>query len=208
MTTVKSPDLNLAGSLLVVQFNEMVATAIDIGLEGYKEVNRFKDNATGIARTEKLHAAIQARVEALRAADAEAAELEAHTGRPANTASPETSGETTAPASVDAEPSDEEAVSRLPGETEEAFMARKKATKKTKTKTAAKKAGNGNGARTKSTNGTTIREMTDEYNAIVAKMTKAQKEAAPFAKHHTSQFESKDKAKVQLDKLKKAIAKA
>lgn len=202
MTTTKSPDLTLTGSLLVVQYNEMVATAIDLGLKGIREVNRFADNKAGVARTEKLHSTIQARIASNKAADGPEVGHEvkdtAGTVTGSNTA-PE--AETT-PEGDPAPDNQDEELTQLPDESEEAFMARK-AAKKAK-KTAPKKGG----ARAKSTAGGTIREMTEEYNSIVKGMTKAQKEAAPFAKHHTSNFESKDKAAVQLSKLKKAIAKA
>lgn len=217
MTNVtKTPDLTLTGSLLVVQYNEMVATAIDLGLDGVREVNRFKDNATGVARTEKLHSTIQARVASNKAADEDKGPevghlVETNPGEFSTT----TGSEGAAPAAHEANAVEdtssqgntapettEEELTQLPDETEEAFMARKAAKK------SAKKAPKKGAVKAKSTNGSTIREMTEEYNAIVKGMTKAQKEAAPYAKHHTSNFESKDKAAVQLKKLKDAIKKA
>lgn len=205
-----SPDYTLTGSLLVVQYNEMVVTATDLGITGVKEVNRFATNQKGIERTEKLHAQITAAAHPSQ----DPAEVEADTGvhpldqgdqshvaddtvNHATTSA--VAEETTTEASAPAETQDEEATERLPDETEEAYMARKAAKKKV----APKKKG---GAR--NTEGPTIKSLTEEYNEIVRKMTKAQKEAAPFAKHHTSMFESKDKANIQLKKLRAAIAKA
>lgn len=207
-TEIKSPDLTLTGSLLVVQFNEMVATATDLGLVA-KEVNRFATTAKGIERTEALHKAIQARAEVLRIANEEAAELEAHTGKPANRENAPASAEAETPEGNSAEGDDdqpEEGLERLPDETEEAFMARKAAKKKTakgktRTKTAGKKTG---GARAKSTSGTTIREKTEEYNAMLPA---AKKAGVTWAKFHSSNFESQAKADVAMKKLKDAIKK-
>jgi hypothetical protein len=208
MTKTQTPDLTLSGSLLVVQFNEMVATATDLGLTA-KEVNRFADTATGVKRTEALHKAIQERVTALKIANEEAAELAKHTGRPANT---DTSTESVVEASTsegNSAPEDqsEEATERLPDETEEAFMARKAAKKtsargKTRTKTAGRALG---GKRVKSTGGTTIREKTEQYNSLVPA---AHKKGVTWAKRHTSNFESQEKADIALKKLQDAMKKA
>lgn len=220
----KGPDLTLTGSLLVVQFNEMVATATDLGLVA-KEVNRFKDNASGVKRTEALHIAIQAEITRKAATETEdlkiAEGIGANTeGRPAETPeevhpldqgnqshrAPEgTNRKSIDPeASAPGQPESEEATERLPDETEEAHMARKAKAKKSATK----KKSTGGGKKVKSTDGSTIREMTDEYNQIVKGMSAALKKEVTFAKHHTSNFETKDKAKAQLKKLRDAIKKA
>ncbi len=183
----------LKGPELVKTYNEMLALAVKHAVPGFKDarqVTRFADAAAGIKRCEKLQ-------EALRAAGTPANEPEETVKETVQTTFPETSEEETHQTEEDAE-------ARLPGETEEEYMARKAKAKK-KVAGATKKGGAG---KARSTGGTTIREMTEEYNAIVKGMTKAQKEAAPFAKHHTSMFESKEKAGIQLSKLKKAIAKA
>lgn len=44
---------------LLGQFNEMIGTAADLDLKGFKVVKQFKDTATGIRRCQELHAAIQ-----------------------------------------------------------------------------------------------------------------------------------------------------
>lgn len=87
-------------------------------------------------------------------------------------------------------------------------MARKAAAKKSRSKkkgvkTAPRKSTGV--AKTKSTDGTTIREKTDEYNRLVPQ---AKKAGITWAKHHTSNFESQVKADVALKKLKDAIKKA
>lgn len=183
----------LTGPKLVAAYNEMLGQAVQAGVPGFKDarqVTRFATTEAGINRCEKLQ-------EALRAHGTPATVPAEVAPVAAVTTFPETSVEDTN------HTEDEDAEAIQPGETEEAYMARKA---KKKVAGAAKK-GAGKG-KARSTGGTTIREMTEEYNAIVAKMTKAQKEAAPFAKHHTSHFESKEKASTQLTKLKKAIAKA
>lgn len=245
---------------LVAQYNEMVLTAIDLGLTKFQTVTRFAKAADGVRRCEALH------TEIARAAAQETKEAAPETqGEPVTrrvdlydatgekiaseaTASdaafqmglteeklvhslvehglseaknpqgviltavwagvplvqtdnpPATAGET---APEGAQPGGETA---SPDEGDDEMAKRgKKATAGRKVQ--GRKAGGGTG-RARENGGTTIREMTEEYNAIVAKLTKAQKEAAPFAKHHSSYFESKDKAKKQLDRLKKAVAKA
>jgi hypothetical protein len=204
MTQIKTPDLSLTGSLLVVQYNEMVATAIDLGLTA-KEVNRFATNQKGCERTEALHKAIQERAEALRVANEEAAELEARTGRPANTENtPAPAEETTSQGNTAPEDTQEETCERLPDESEEDFMARKAKAKKRVTKTT-NKPKTGGGKKVKSTDGSTIREMTEEYNRLVPA---AKKAGITWAKHHTSNFESKDKATIATKKLKDAMKKA
>lgn len=244
MTNNSTPDFTLTGSLLVAQYNEMVATATDLGLEGFKEINRFATSAKGVERTQKLHEAIQAHlastsnddassevthseepvneetlaeaIEETMAADAADAVTDPEAVEAAEGTHPWDQGDQShkAPAEVNhagipavAETETEE-LTQLPDETEEAFMARK-AAKKTKAKAPAKKTGTkGGGTKPRSTNGTTIRERTEEYNEIVRKMTKAQKEAAPWAKHHTSNFESQTKADAAFDRLKAALKNA
>lgn len=192
----------LTGSKLVAAYNEMLAIAVKHSVPLYKDarqVTRFADTAAGIKRCEKLQ-------EALKAAgvlEGAASETETATEFPAQSTESNQGPDTASP---DATTSSEETPEGSEGNEEADDMARK-AKKKAAARAPAKKKGGG-APRARSTDGSTIREMTEEYNAIVAKMTKAQKEAAPFAKHHTSQFESKEKAKVQLAKLKKAIAKA
>lgn len=198
-TVTTTPDLTLTGSLLVAQYNEMVATAIDLGIPGVREVNRFATNSAGVQRTEKLHATIQNFL----TAETEVKELEAHKAKVAAADTPETSGETTSQGNPAPEDTDQEA-ERLPGETEEAYMARK-AKKKAAGKKAAAPRKSGGAVKAKSTNGTTIREKTEEYNRLVPA---ARKAGVTWAKHHTSNFESQDKADVALKKLKDAMKKA
>lgn len=217
MTNIKTPDLTLTGSLLVAQYNEMCATAADLGLTA-KEVNRFSDAQTGAKRTEALHQAIQKRAQALKDADEEARALEKATGRAANTEAEAMSRLVDAQTKMSEDQSRneditdnsageeaEEELTRLPDETEEDYMARKAAAKKarakkTPTKTTHKpKTG---GTRAKSQDGTTIREMTEAYNEMVPA---ARKAGVAWAKHHTSNFESKEKAQKQIDRLKDAM---
>lgn len=44
---------------LLEQFNEMVGSAVDLNLNGFKVIKQFKDTATGIRRCQELHEAIQ-----------------------------------------------------------------------------------------------------------------------------------------------------
>ncbi len=183
----------LTGQKLVAAYNEMLAQAVKHAVPGFKDarqVTRFATTEAGIKRCEKLQEALQA------AGTPAAAPADETVTETVTTTFPETSVEDTN------HTEDEDAEALLPGETEEEYMARKA---KKKVAGAAKKGGKG---KARSTGGTTIREMTDEYNAIVKGLNQAQKEAAPFAKHHSSNFESKEKAKKQLDRLKKAVAKA
>ena len=50
----------MTGPQLVAVWNEMVLTAGDLGLPEVKSVKKFKDQKSGVARCEKLHAQIQA----------------------------------------------------------------------------------------------------------------------------------------------------
>lgn len=67
----------------------------------------------------------------------------------------------------------------------------------------AKKAAGGKKGGKRSTSGNSIREMTEEYNQIVKGLSAAVKKENPWAKHHNSNFESIEKAKKQLARLKK-----
>lgn len=226
------PDLTLTGSLLVAQYNEMVATAIDLGMRA-AEVNRFATNAKGVERTEVLHKNIQVRAQALRDADAEAAERAARIdsaiadAREANTteakgeASPremleqaEHAHEAATQAVVEttqgnSAPETEETLERLPNESEEDYMARKAAKKtargKTRTKATDKPKAEAKAGPRRSVAGTTIREKTEEYNRLVPA---ARKAGIEWAKHHTSNFESQEKADKQIARLKDAMKKA
>lgn len=228
----KTPDLTLTGSLLVAQFNEMVATATDLGIKGFKEVNRFATNAKGVERTQKLHDAIQAHITATAEPEPETGaghDISTGTATQEEAMPPRSEGSVFSDAfqpnsslvasepTAEGEPvpeeetEDEEELERLPDETEEAYMARKaakKAVKKAAKKTTTKKTTPTNRGKSRSTGGQTIRELTEQYNDRVAKLTKAQKAAAPFAKHHTSLFESKDSAERAFKRLDKAIAAA
>ena len=189
----------LTGSKLVAAYNEMLAIAVKHSVPLYKDarqVTRFADTAAGIKRCEKLQEALKA------AGVLEGAVAETET---ATEFQHEAAGETSGTTAPEGATTTSEETPEGSEDNEEADDKARKAKKKA-ARTPAKKAGGA--PRARSTNSTTIREMTDEYNTIVAKMTKGQKEAAPFAKHHNSQFESKEKAKKQLDRLKKAIAKA
>lgn len=216
ITEIKTPDLTLTGSLLVAQYNEMVATAIDLGMRAV-EVNRFATNAAGVTRTERLHANIQVRAQALRDAAAEAAELEAATGRGANTEDPVNdliidtpdAGHPTTEGNPAPAEEDEEAIERLPSESEEDYMARKAAKKtargKTRTKATDKPKSTSTAGPRRSTTGTTIREKTEEFNRLVPQ---AKKAGIDWVKHHTSNFESQEKADKQLARLRDAMKKA
>ena len=81
--------------------------------------------------------------------------------------------------------------------------AKKGAAKKRVTKTT--RAKSTNTPRVKSTNGTTIREKTEEYNTLVPQ---AKKLGLEWPKHHTSYFESQDKADKALERLRKAMKEA
>jgi hypothetical protein len=228
-----TPDLTLTGSLLVEQFNMMVETAIDLGLTAFKPVNRFATNTKGVERTEVLHKAILKRAQDLRDAEQEAAEREMASmkrteGRGDETSKEELELEDEGEATKRAQelnahygnpdnftntegnpaPGTEETLERLPNESEEEHMARKAAAKKarkTRTKATDKPKASGAGRKVKSTNGTTIREMTEEYNRLVPA---ARKAGVEWAKHHTSNFESKEKAEKATAKLKDAMKKA
>lgn len=201
MTQIKTPDLTLTGSLLVAQFNEMVMTAIDLGITGYKEVNRFATSAKGQERTQKLHAAIQAAAHP--SADPEVVEADTGVhpldqGDQTHRAEPD---ETTATGNNAAAETQGDDTERLPDESEEDFMARKAKKRVTKTANKAK----GGSKKVKSTNGSTIREQTEEYNRLVPA---AKKAGIAWAKHHTSNFENLAKAEVAMKKLKDAMKKA
>lgn len=173
----------LSGPGLVELYNEMVATAIDLGLSDFTTTKRFADRGVARGRLQKLHATIQARVQADTSlgTDVEADALIQEKTEAAQAADTAASAAQPGPVS---------------GSTEEGAddMAKKAAAKK------------GKGAkRPKSTDGTSIREMTEQYNDIVKGMSAAQKKEFPWAKHHSSFFESKEKAKKQLARLKKAV---
>lgn len=204
-----TPDFaSMKNAELVSQYNEMVLTAIDLGIKSHATVNRFADHSSAVKRCEKVHSDITA---ALASANAPTEDGKPAAGSPGpklleqildprNANPPVIAGETTAVGA--ASPGEVETADPTNTEENEDMAKRRKAAAATNGRK-----GKG-GARPRSTNGQTIREMTEEYNAIVAKMTKAQKEAAPFARHHKSYFETLDAGKKQLKRLQGAIAKA
>lgn len=217
----------MTNSELVSTHNEMVLTATDLGLTDpfVRTVNRFSDQKAGVARCTKLHSAIQARLAGMQAEERrEAKEPAAEVPAVADTSIsagiataltseeldevenlPETTPPAT-PAEDNAAPAAQtgEAPSAEPTNEGDDDMAKKAKAAKAKTPKAAA-ARKAPPPRTKSTDGSTIREMTEEYNALVPA---AKKAGVAWAKHHTSNFESKDKAGVALKKLRDAMKKA
>lgn len=188
----------MTGPALVAQYNEMVLTAVDLGLGYmYTTTKRFGDRGAGIMRCEKLHKDITEAL-AKRAAPGPQTVSE-HTIKlselkggehlaeavAAATENPAPAGETAAPAASTAETANSESEDEMGKRRQKATAGRK---------------GSGRG---KSTSGGTIREMTEEYNSIVKGLSAAVKKENPWAKHHTSNFESVEKAKKQLARLKK-----
>lgn len=169
---------SLTGPALVELYNEMVGTAIDLGLNQHTTTKRFGDRGAGVIRCERLHKDIRQKLdETKQPGDDELARANQTTAAVVATETAATAAnQDQASAGSNTEGADD--------------MARKAKGKK-------------GGARAKSTNGTSIREMTEEYNSIVKGLSAAVKKENPWAKHHTSNFESKDKAKKQLARLKK-----
>jgi len=204
--TIKPDFQSMKGPELVTVYNEMVLTLIDLGDNTNAQVKRFADLNAGRRRCETLHAAIARALykqseNAHTTATQSLVDLEnSKTSDNANPPAP--AGETgggSAPKPEDVSDIswNEMTGADLSNQSEDEMKRRQKAT--------AGRKGKGIRARTRSTNGTTIRELTEQFNSIVAKLNKGQKEAAPWAKHHTSMFESKEKAKKQLTRLKKAV---
>lgn len=70
MTAYTKPDFAaMSGAQLITCYNEMVLTAQDIGLEGYKPRQVFHDKGDGLKRCEQLHSSIVARATGLHQAD-------------------------------------------------------------------------------------------------------------------------------------------
>jgi hypothetical protein len=198
----------MTGPALVAMYNNLVEQCEALGITWNTKTKRFADRASAEKRINKLTAEVEtkkaemtAQVPTTSQNTLQAAPMfNSGPGGPVrggdnDTPAADAPAEETAPATAGAEDNQVQEEQPPADESEEDMAKRKKA--------AAKKGGKKGVAR--STSGTTIREMTDEFNAIVAKMNKGQKDAAPWARHHSSNFESKDAAKKQLDRLKKAI---
>ena len=199
MTKINFEAMN--GPELVNLYNDLVKQGETYDITWNTTTKRFADRASAEKRITKLMAEIKAKQDE-GTVHVAVPEVTQNTLQPAPAAlETDTQAASTAPAEETAPaaagPEDNAASEeQTPADESEDEMAKRK-----KAATGGKKKG-----KARSTGGTTIRELTEEFNRIVAKMNKGQKEAAPWAKHHTSLFESKDKAKVQLAKLKKAIA--
>jgi hypothetical protein len=183
MTTI---DFNaMSGPELARTYNEMAMTAIDLGSDKYKTVQRFADARVGRARCEALHSHITA----LRAS---AAAVDADAGRdirPAFLKAKETK--------PDASPAETEARS-------EDEMARKKT--KAKKELRAKTARTASKARAPRADGAkTLNQYTEEWNELVPAAVKL---GIKGAKHHTSAFESVAKAEARIEWLRERIAEA
>lgn len=169
---------NLNGPQLVQLHSDMLHVwQLNDGDNTYGTVKRFATPEKGRERVIKFNQAIQDKI-GVAAEDTPAAAEE--TTAPGNNATAETT------------PAAEE---QIPANESEEEMAKRK-------KAAAKKPG-----KPRQTDGTTIRELTDEYNKLVAGMGAKAKEAAPYARHHKSLFESKVKAEKQLKRLRKDLGK-
>lgn len=198
MTQINFEAMN--GPELVNLYNDLVKQGETYGITWNTTTKRFADRASAEKRITKLMAEIKTKQDE-GTVHVAVPEVTQNTLQPAPAGNTDTQAASTAPAEETAPaaagPENNTASEeQTPADESEDDMAKRK-----KAATGGKKKG-----KARSTGGTTIRELTEEFNRIVAKMNKVQKEAAPWAKHHTSLFESKDKAKVQMAKLKKAIA--
>lgn len=188
MTKIEKPDFQaMTGPALVQTYNEMVVTSNDLGIPGFSTTKRFASTQVGVARAEKLHNEIVAKL-AERAATANPAPAGEFFDRKTD-AAPATA-ETTTTATAAVEPTEEEGDTDgpLPGESED-DMAKRKAAKKAK------------GGR-KTAGGDTIKSRTEAYNALVPA---AKRAGVKWAKHHTSLFESHASAEKATKRLEKAI---
>lgn len=167
----------MTGPQLVDAYNSMVATWYDLrGDNTFGTIKRFANTTVGRERCEKLHAAIQAkRGDETGTVRAEPAQAPV---QPDAAPVPIAADETAGAAETAAAPESEEDMA------------------KRKTRKAPRRNGNG---------GPTIREMTEEYNSLVPRASKA---GVTWARHHTSLFGSLEAGKAQLNRLKKAISAA
>lgn len=191
---------NLSGPQLATLYNEMLAFWQKMGGDNtFGSVKRFADATAGKRRCVNLHNAIWTKgLKGETTETHEPASAQAGEGTPA-VAEETTATSNPAPAETTAQEEQTPAPTSGDGQEtatdEESDMAkRKKAAAKGK-------------SRPRSTSGTTIRELTDEYNKLVAGMGAKAKEAAPYARHHKSLFESKAKAEKQLKRLRKDLGK-
>lgn len=213
----------MSGPEQVRTYNEMVITAIDLGMSDVKSVTRFADTTAGARRCEKMHSNIVAWRAGQKAADAqEVAQDSDPAYRPPGVAQAMAEKATEvepAPAPVVAQASDVSDISwgEMTGEdlrqgaaastptnespaaaegesNEDNEMARKR--KAETTKKAQRSPARGGGV--------TLADITKEFNSLVP----AAKKLGINVKHHTSLFESKAKGETQLGKLKAAMKKA
>ena len=201
------PDFaTMTGPQLVTIWNEMVLTAIDLGSDKYKTVQRFATAEAGVKRCEALHSSIVAmraglaRVEdekdlrptELREKDAqvEAVPGEADHFRVKGTEpiDPPADAGSQSEASSDVVPADD-------SEDDDMAKKRKAAAKAKKVASPRKSRGDG----------PTLASYTEEWNALVPRAVKA---GIKGVKHHSSDFETHVKAKARLAWLNKELAKA
>jgi hypothetical protein len=196
----------MTGPQLVEAYNEMCATATDLGVQTAQPVKRFSGLDAGRTRCEKMHALVQ-ELAAARSAPADAS-------RPQGVAP--AAGEPLAPAAEpDLRPSnlrhsDQPDAPPASGASDVTDISWNEMTggdlsdgdddmaKKAK----AKKAGK---PRAKKGDGEGLASYTKRWNDLVPKAVKA---GIKGVKHHTSDFESYEKAKARVAWLEKAISKA
>lgn len=188
----------LTGPQLVEAYNEMVLTAVDLGVQTAQPVKRFSGVDAGRARCAKMHAMItdlradaarDLRPAALR--DAEPSKTDPVAIPPATDPLHE---EAVNEAARVGTPNQEPAGSAV--ESEDEMAKKRKAGRKPA------RAGAAKGVAKKRAEGPSLASFREEYNSLVPA---AKKAGITWAKHHTSEFESKTKGAAQVERLKKAI---
>lgn len=195
----EAPDFGtLTGPQLVEAYNEMVLTALDLGVQTAQPVKRFSGVDAGRARCARMHAMItDLRADAARdlrstaQRAAEPSKTDPVAIPPANDPLHEEAVNAAARAGA---PNQEPTGSAV--ESEDEMAKKRKAGRKPARKGAA------GGAARKRAEGPTLSSYREEYNALVPA---AKKAGIKWAKHHTSEFESKVKGAAQVARLQKAI---
>jgi hypothetical protein len=225
-----NPDFStLTGPALVEAYNEMILTATDLGMpaEVWRTVKRFSGLDAGRTRCEKLHRAISQvreqdaaapnedrprtspKPEEMADTRAAATEVSADANRDlrplhlvtatelkTNAAAHEVANPPDAPPAESGDNVSDISMSEMTGAdlSEDDMAKKRKAAAK-----AARKTARANGS------GETLASYTEAWNALVPRAVKA---GIKGVKHHSSDFESYDKAKARVKWLEGAIAKA
>lgn len=195
----------LTGSEQVREFNRMVSEGAVLGLEGLRKVYRFKDHSSGARRCEALASQLRARAASNAVADAQEKDVRprfSQTGGAAglvDAAQRASSAEQTQPDAAPAQTAaDQEATTASDAgaptteETDEMAAKRKAGRKPAQASAQGRKRGEG----------PTLATYTEQWNALVPR---AVKKGIKGVKHHSSHFESLEKAKARVSWLEKQL---